>query len=102
MLFRSPPIGIVTDAGILSTYSDGVAMVVGSGEVAIELAKVSLERLNKVNANLIGVVLNKFNIEGTNSQYSYYSMYYEEDRSSRLSRNKKFNIKNLNIFGKRK
>ena len=60
----TPPIGIVTDAGILSTYSDGVAMVVGSGEVSIELAKVSVERLNKINANLIGVILNKFNIEG--------------------------------------
>ena len=98
----TPPIGIVTDAGILSTYSDGVAMVVGSGEVSIELAKVSVERLNKINANLIGVILNKFNIEGTNSQYGYYGMYYEEDNGSRLSRNKKNKRKKLNIFSKKK
>ena len=98
----TPPIGIVTDAGILSTYSDGVAMVVGSEEVSIELAKVSVERLNKINANLIGVILNKFNIEGTNSQYGYYGMYYEEDNGSRLSRNKKNKRKKLNIFSKKK
>ena len=98
----TPPIGIVTDAGILSTYSDGVARVVGSGEVSIELAKVSVERLNKINANLIGVILNKFNIEGTNSQYGYYGMYYEEDNGSRLSRNKKNKRKKLNIFSKKK
>ena len=68
----------------------------------IELAKVSVERLNKINANLIGVILNKFNIEGTNSQYGYYGMYYEEDNGSRLSRNKKNKRKKLNIFSKKK
>ena len=67
----TPPIGIVTDAGILSTYSDGVAMVVGSGEVPIDLAKTSMKRLNKVNANIVVVILNKFKIEGENSQYGY-------------------------------
>ena len=88
----TPPIGIVTDAGILSTYSDGVAMVVGSGEVPIDLAKTSMKRLNKVNANIVGVILNKFKIEGENSQYGYYGMYYQEDKRSRKLRKKKNNI----------
>ena len=88
----TPPIGIVTDAGILSTYSDGVAMVVGCGEVSIDLAKTSVERLNKVNANIVGVILNKFKIEGENSQYGYYGMYYQEDKRSRKLRKKKNNI----------
>ena len=41
----APPIGIVTDAGIISTYTDGCIFVVGAGEADIEMAKVSKERL---------------------------------------------------------
>ena len=51
-----------------------------------------MKRLNKVNANIVGVILNKFKIEGENSQYGYYGMYYQEDKRSRKLRKKKNNI----------
>ena len=76
----APPIGIVTDAGIISTYTDGCIFVVGSGEADIEMAKVSKERLEKVGANILGVVLNKFEASGANGYYNYY---YEEEVKSR-------------------
>ncbi|MDY3001330.1 CpsD/CapB family tyrosine-protein kinase [Romboutsia timonensis] len=76
----APPIGIVTDAGIISSYTDGCIFVVGSGEAEIEMAKVSKERLEKVGANILGVVLNKFEV---NSHYNYYNYYYEQDAKSR-------------------
>lgn len=72
----APPIGIVTDAGIISTYSDGCIFVVGSGEADIEMAKYAKERLEKVGANILGVVLNKFDASGANGYYNYY---YEEE-----------------------
>ncbi len=76
----APPIGIVTDAGIISTYTDGCIFVVGAGEADIEMAKVSKERLEKVGANILGVVLNKFEASGASGYYNYY---YEEEVKSR-------------------
>lgn len=70
----SPPIGIITDAGIISTYADGTILVVASNEVDIEMAKIAKERLDKVSANILGVVLNKF--EDTSGSYGYYNYYY--------------------------
>ena len=44
------------------------------------MAKVSKERLEKVGANILGVVLNKFEAGGANGYYNYY---YEEEVKSR-------------------
>ena len=82
----APPIGIVTDAGIISTYSDGCIFVVGSKQCDIEMAKIAKKRLEDVNANIIGAVLNKFESEG--SSYNYYNYYYEQE-NGRKTRNKK-------------
>lgn len=69
----APPIGIITDAGIISTYVDGTILVVSAGEADIEQVKISKERLDKVNANILGVVLNKYEDEsGSNAYYNYY------------------------------
>ena len=81
----APPIGIVTDAGIISTYTDGCIFVVGAGDADIEMAKVSKERLEKVGANILGVVLNKFESSGASGYYNYY---YEQE-TGRKARNKK-------------
>ena len=81
----APPIGIVTDAGIISTYTDGCIFVVGAGEADIEMAKVSKERLEKVGANILGVVLNKFEASGASGYYNYY---YEQETKARGRRKK--------------
>ena len=83
----APPIGIVTDAGIISTYTDGCIFVVGAGEADIEMAKISKERLEKVGANILGVVLNKFEASGANGYYNYY--YEQETRRTRRGRRKR-------------
>ncbi|WP_042271142.1 CpsD/CapB family tyrosine-protein kinase [[Clostridium] dakarense] len=66
----SPPIGIVTDAGILASFSDGVIFVVGSDEVDNKMVKISKDRLYKVNANILGVILNKYKCN--QNEYNYY------------------------------
>ncbi|MDU3335625.1 CpsD/CapB family tyrosine-protein kinase [Paraclostridium bifermentans] len=83
----TPPIGIIMDAGVLANYSDGTILVVGAKDVETERAKMAKERLEKVKANVIGAVLNKY-IE-KNSSYGYYSYYYEQSDSSRVSKHKK-------------
>lgn len=81
----APPVGVVSDASIISQYSDGVILLVGSNETDIDAAKVSKERLENVGANILGVVLNKFESEG--SAYGYYGYYYgNEDASKKEKR----------------
>lgn len=82
----APPIGIITDAGVISTYADGTMLIVASKEVDVEMVKVAKERLEKVNANVLGVVLNKF--EEASGSYGYYNYYYEGGDTSRSSKHK--------------
>ena len=70
----APPVGMVADAGILAQYADGTILLVGANEADIEAAKISKERLEGVNANILGVILNKF--EADSSSYGYYNYYY--------------------------
>lgn len=66
----SPPIGVVTDAGVLASFVDGVIFVVGSDEVDDRMVKISKDRLYKVNANILGVILNKYKCNS--NEYNYY------------------------------
>ena len=68
---------MVSDASIISAYSDGVIFVVGANEVDSNLAKIAKERLDSVKANIVGVILNKFKTD-TNSEY--YNYYYNENK----------------------
>lgn len=77
----APPVGVVSDASIISQYSDGVILLVGSNETDIDAAKVSKERLENVGANILGVVLNKFESEG--SAYGYYGYYYGNEEENK-------------------
>lgn len=77
----APPVGIVTDAGVIASYVDGTVFVVGSKEADVESVKISKDKLEKVNANILGVVLNKYEAEGSN--YGYYNYYYSDENNSR-------------------
>lgn len=74
----TPAIGIVTDAGIVSTYSDGCIFVVGAKNAEIETVKISIERLESLGANILGGILNKFEVNKVSSDY--YSDYYKKGR----------------------
>lgn len=70
----SPPVGIVADASILAQYADGTILLVAANEADIEAVKVAKERLEGVNANILGAILNKF--ESDSKSYGYYNYYY--------------------------
>ena len=70
----SPPVGIVADASILAQYVDGTILLVAANEADIEAVKVAKERLEGVNANILGAILNKFEVDS--SSYGYYNYYY--------------------------
>ena len=95
----SPPVGHVTDAAILSTIADGTILVAASGTVEIDAINAAKELLKKVNANIIGVVLNKLD---KNAQGNYCYYYYGEGvgaASGRKHRKKPKEQKGLTLEG---
>lgn len=70
IIFDSPPAGIVADAAVLSTIVDGIILVCAAGKTEIGAIKATKASLDKVNANIIGVVMNKVPIK--KSEHYYY------------------------------
>lgn len=79
----APPVGSVTDAAILSTLVDGTILVAASGQVHIDAVVRTKNLLNQVNANIVGVVLNKLDKGAHGNSYYYYYYYYGENDDSK-------------------
>ena len=77
VILDAPPIGLVTDSAILSTIVDGTILVCAVGEADINATKRAKDLLDKVNANILGVVLNKVPIKGSGYYKYHYSQYYD-------------------------
>lgn len=69
VLFDTPPVGAVTDAAVLATRVDGVLLVFQAGKTSRERGRQARQILEKVKANIIGVVLNNAAVE---RGYGYY------------------------------
>ncbi|MDY3373061.1 MAG: CpsD/CapB family tyrosine-protein kinase [Terrisporobacter othiniensis] len=94
----TPPVGVVSDATIISKNVDGVMYVVGANETDLSHVQVAIENLRKVDANILGSVLNKYAMN--QSSYTYYSYYYNQDEGTgRAARKKK---KKFGLFKKKK
>lgn len=53
----TPPVGLFTDASLVSTISDGVVFVIKSSDTKREEISLALENLKKVDAHILGAVL---------------------------------------------
>jgi len=69
LLLDAPPVMAVTDAVVLSTKVDAVLLVVSAGETKREQAQSAIERLKKVNAHIVGTVLNNVAVDTTLHDY---------------------------------
>ena len=58
LLFDAPPVLAVTDALVLAVQTDGVLLVVKAGGTRREHVQQAKERLERVNARIVGAVLN--------------------------------------------
>ena len=70
VILDTPPVQAVTDAQILSTRADGTLLVVRAEKTKKESVLNSVNLLKKVNANIIGTVLN--GVDAKRSNYYYY------------------------------
>jgi capsular exopolysaccharide synthesis family protein len=86
ILLDSPPVVAVTDAQVLSTLCQGVILVASYGSTQ----KIGLVRakdlLKKVEANILGVVINKVHEKNDHYYYGkYYGSYYSEEGKAEAS-----------------
>jgi non-specific protein-tyrosine kinase len=59
LIIDSPPLRVVTDAAILSAFVDGTLLVIDATTSRRAAVRLGREALNRVNAQVLGVVLNR-------------------------------------------
>lgn len=79
-----PPVLAVTDAVLMSSQVDGMVLVLGSGDISPDEGKQAQSVLEKVHANILGVILNKVPQHHKSGYYYYY--YYDEDHHKKRKR----------------
>lgn len=75
IIVDTPPVSVVTDAAILCKYVDGAILVVRPGITTIEGAQLSKKNLEAVNARILGVVMNGYNVKKSGKKDGYYYSY---------------------------
>ena len=74
IVFDSAPLLPVSDTVLLATMSDGVILVAKGHEVPSDVVRRARDRLNFVDAKILGVVLNGIDISG--AEYAQYRRVY--------------------------
>jgi len=72
LIIDVPPVVAVTDACVLAAKVDGITLVVNFGTIRPEIAKKAKNLLLKANGHVLGVIINRVEIEEEDSYYYYY------------------------------
>jgi polysaccharide biosynthesis transport protein len=87
IIIDTPPCLSVTDSVVLSVEADRVILVARSGQTPKAALRRASELLLQVNARVMGVVLNAFNMHSGESYYNYgskyASRYYEQSEEEK-------------------
>jgi polysaccharide biosynthesis transport protein len=84
VIIDTPPCLSVTDAVLLSPEADRVILVARAGQTTKPALRRACDLLLQVNARVMGIVLNAFNIHSAHGYYYYggrYSNYYYHEES---------------------
>ncbi len=88
IIIDSPPILPLADPIILGHLADGLVLVVAAGKLPLHAMKQAVDKLNKSDINLIGVILNQsekgrtdYYYGGYKHKYYYRYGYYDDDRN---------------------
>ena len=76
IIIDSPPVIGFADSVILSSVSDGVMLVVLGGKTTREALQRAKDILLQVEAKILGVVINRVDIQRSDYGYYYYRYYY--------------------------
>jgi len=72
LIIDVPPVVAVTDACVLAAKVDGITLVVNFGTIRPEMAQKAKNLLLKANGHVLGVIINRVEIEEEDSYYYYY------------------------------
>lgn len=75
IVIDSPPVQLVSDAVMLSQLATSVLFVVRADKTPYPIARHALSRLHRVDAPVLGVVLNQIDLEKADNYYGEYSGY---------------------------
>ena len=71
----SPPIGLISDASLLTAHVDGVLFVIAAGQTPVDLVERAVGALGR--ERILGVVLNKADERAVMGGSGYYYNYYQ-------------------------
>lgn len=72
IIFDAPPLLSVTDGQILADLCEGTILVLSAGQTEKESIVKAKEALDVAKANILGVVLNNFELSKDHAYYQYY------------------------------
>ena len=72
VIIDAPPVLGLADAPLLASIAAGTLLVLGAGESRRGVVKAALKRLHFARAQMVGVVLNKFDMHSANYAYHTY------------------------------
>jgi polysaccharide biosynthesis transport protein len=72
IIIDAPPVLGLADAPLLASITAGTLLVLGAGESRRAVGKAALKRLHFARAQMVGVVLNKFDMHAMNYAYQSY------------------------------
>jgi capsular exopolysaccharide synthesis family protein len=75
VLIDTPPVLAVTDAAVLATLTDGAVLVLRAGETDRRAGWQGIQQLRRVDARIVGAVLNEVQPQLTSDRY-YLDYYY--------------------------
>ena len=75
VIIDSAPLQLVSDAQVLSQFASSVIYVVKADATPYQVAQNGLKKLRRVNAPVLGVVLNQLDLEKAEKYYGEYSGY---------------------------
>ena len=79
----TPPVSLVTDAVVLSQHCDGTLLIVRQNYASFDEVKKTKRSLKNVNADIIGCVLNQYDISADVKISKYSGAYYQYEYSSK-------------------
>ncbi len=75
IIFDTPPVGIISDAAILSTITDGVILVMAQNSTDKSDIQRAINRVVHVGGKILGGVLNKVDVTSKRGAKNYYNYY---------------------------
>ena len=93
IIFDSPPVLGFADSMILSSSVDGIVLVVLGGKTPRETLQRAKDVLQQVNAKILGVVINRIDIQRSDYGYYYYRYHYYYGKEGKTKKELPFSSK---------